>query len=737
MRFASLFHTLRRLWAHDTFVYSLRVFIALACVMGVCWGTDRMDLVIPAFLGVIASALAETDDNWRGRLLAQLVTLVFFGVAAVSVKALFPYPWLFLLGMALSTFWLTMLGAIGERYRAMGYATLILAIYTTIGVEQSQGAGGFWREPALLMAGATWYGVLSVLWSALFAHQPVQQRLAGLYNVLGDYLVLKASLFEPVRGIDVEARRLELAQLNSRVVAALNAAKESLFSRLGRSRPGRKTTRYLRLYFIAQDVHERASSSHYPYNELADVFFHSDIMFRCQRLLGLQGQACRRLARAIRMQQPFEVGDEMRQAKADLDASLDFLRSQNRPEWARLLRSVNALSANLAELDRRLGSASNPDNLDEQQQDNSLFDRSPQSFGEAVDRVRVQLTPSAPVFRYAVRLTAAMAAGYGMLHLVHPEQGYWIVLTALFVCAPSYGATRTRLVQRVLGTVLGLALGWVLFKLFTSLFVQALFAVLAGVVFFATRTTRYTVGTAAITVLVLLCFNQIGNGYDLFVPRLVDTLIGAAIAGIAVLVVLPDWQGRRLNQVAANALAASSKYLREIMIQYEVGKRDDLAYRLARRNAHNADAAFSMAVSNMLSEPGHFRREADAALRFLTLSHTLLNYLSGLGAHREMLADHASDAEISRLTMGVIRALDSIAAGLANRAPLEASDPEDEALAKTLELSPDDDVDDGHRLVLTQLALIGGLLGPLRKAASRLVKQESRQEEEGGAVAAV
>ena len=728
MRLSSLPDTLRRLWAHDTFVYSLRVFIALAGAMALCGRHGRMDLVIPLFLGVIACALAETDDNWRGRLLALVVTLACFAVAAVAATALFPHPWLFLAGMMLSAFCLTMLGAIGERYRAIGYATLILAIYTTLGLEQGDGADGFWHEPALLMAGAAWYGLLSVLWAALFVHQPVQQRLARLYAALGDYLVLKASLFEPIRGLDVEARRLELAQLNGKVVAALNEAKESIFSRLGQSRPGRKTARYLRLYFIAQDVHERASSSHYPYGDLADAFFHSDVMFRCQRLLGLQGRACRRLARAIRMRQPFDAGDEARQARADLDASLEYLRRQDRPEWTRLLRSVGALSANLAELDRRLSSASNPDKLDEQQQDNSLFDRSPQSVGEAVDRVRLQLAPGAPVFRYAVRLTLAMAAGYGMLHLVHPDQGYWIVLTTLFVCAPSYGATRARLVQRVLGTVLGLIMGWALFKLFPSLLVQAWFAVAAGVAFFAMRSTRYLAGTAAITVLVLLCFNQIGNGYDLFMPRLVDTLLGSLIAGVAVLVVLPDWQGRRLSQAAAGALAANSRYLREIMIQYEVGKRDDLAYRLARRNAHNADAALSMAMSNMLAEPGHFRRDADTGLRFLTLSHTLLNYLSGLGAHRESLADHASDAAIARMTAGVIRALDDIASGLESRRELAASSGEEEALARALEQLPDDDgdADDGHRLVLTQLALIGGLLGPLRKAGSGLSRQEVR-----------
>ena len=61
----------------------------------------------------------------------------------------------------------------------------------------------------------------------------------------------------------------------------------------------------------------------------------------------------------------------------------------------------------------------------------------------------------------------------------------------------------------------------------------------------------------------------------------------------------------------------------------------DLAYRLARRNAHNADAALSTTLANMLMEPGHFRKEADVGFRFLVLSHTLLSYLSGLGAHRE------------------------------------------------------------------------------------------------------
>ena len=92
--------------------------------MALCWYQDEMGLLIPLFLGIIASALAETDDSWQGRLNALAVTLVCFMVAALSVELLFPYPILFIIAFALASFCLTMLGALGERYGAIASATL-------------------------------------------------------------------------------------------------------------------------------------------------------------------------------------------------------------------------------------------------------------------------------------------------------------------------------------------------------------------------------------------------------------------------------------------------------------------------------------------------------------------------------------------------------------------------------------------------------------------------------------
>lgn len=330
------------------------------------------------------------------------------------------------------------------------------------------------------------------------------------------------------------------------------------------------------------------------------------------------------------------------------------------------------------------------------------------------------------MFRHALRLPLALVVCYATVHLIHPNQGYWIMLTTVFVCQPGYGATRRKLGQRIIGTAVGLTLGWALFDLFPNPVVQSLFAILAGLVFFVNRTTRYTVATAGITLMVLFCFNQTGDGYGLFLPRLFDTLIGSLIAGLAVFLFLPDWQGRRLNKVLANTLTCNGIYLRQIMQQYAQGKSDDLAYRLARRNAHNADAALSTTLANMLMEPGHFRKEADMGFRFLVLSHTLLSYLSGLGAHRGTeLPEPVRMQLIEGAGATLSGSIDEIASSLANKTAVAVHSDAEEALANELEQMPEE-VDEGQRLVQTQLAMICRQLGPLRTMAAHLVKENDK-----------
>lgn len=113
-----------------------------------------------------------------------------------------------------------------------------------------------------------------------------------------------------------------------------------------------------------------------------------------------------------------------------------------------------------------------------------------------------------------------------------------------------------------------------------------------------------------ITLLVLLCFNLLGEGFEVALPRIIDTLIGCAIAWAAVSFIWPDWKFRNLPRVLDRAMNANCRYLDAILEQYHQGRDNRLAYRVARRDAYNRDAELASVVSNLSTEP-----RADATQR--------------------------------------------------------------------------------------------------------------------------
>lgn len=97
----------------------------------------------------------------------------------------------------------------------------------------------------------------------------------------------------------------------------------------------------------------------------------------------------------------------------------------------------------------------------------------------------------------------------------------------------------------------------------------------------------------------------------------------------------PDWRFRNLPRVLDRALNANCRYLDAILEQYHQGRDNRLAYRIARRDAHNSDAELASVVSNMSTEPRATAEIRETAFRLLCLNHTFTSYISTLGAHRE------------------------------------------------------------------------------------------------------
>ena len=194
-----------------------------------------------------------------------------------------------------------------------------------------------------------------------------------------------------------------------------------------------------------------------------------------------------------------------------------------------MLNNLRAIDAQLATIESEQAQAL-PHNNDE----NELADDSPHGLSDIWLRLSRHFTPESALFRHAVRMSLVLCFGYAIIQITGMHHGYWILLTSLFVCQPNYNATRHRLKLRIIGTLVGIAIGIPVLWFVPSLEGQLVLLVITGVLFFAFRNVQYAHATMFITLLVLLCFNLLGEGFEVALPRVIDTLIGCAIAWAAV-----------------------------------------------------------------------------------------------------------------------------------------------------------------------------------------------------------
>lgn len=627
---------LKRYTWNSNWLYYVRIFIALCGTTALPWWLGEVKLTIPLTLGMVAAALTDLDDRLAGRLRNLIITLICFFIASASVELLFPWPWLFAIGLTFSTSGFILLGALGQRYATIAFGALLIAIYTMLGTSLYD---QWYQQPLLLLAGAIWYNLLTLIGHLLFPIRPLQDNLARCYEQLAHYLELKSRLFDPDIEDESQAPLYDLALANGQLMATLNQTKQSLLTRLRGDRGQRGTRRTLHYYFVAQDIHERASSSHVQYQALRDYFRHSDVMFRFQRLMSMQGQACMKLSRCILLRTPYQHDSHFERAFTHIDAALERVRADGASEEQ--LKALGFLLSNLRAIDAQLATIESeqalalPDNSTESQ----LADDSPHGLSDIWLRLRRNFSPESALFRHAIRMSLVLCVGYGIIQITGMNHGYWILLTSLFVCQPNYNATRHRLTLRIIGTLVGVAIGLPILWFVPSLEGQLVLLVITGVLFFAFRNVQYAHATMFITLLVLLCFNLLGEGFEVALPRVIDTLIGCAIAWAAVSFIWPDWRFRNLPRVLERATDANCRYLDAILEQYHQGRDNRLAYRVARRDAHNRDAELASVVSNMSSEPDVTPQIREAAFRLLCLNHTFTSYISALGAHREKLTN--------------------------------------------------------------------------------------------------
>ncbi|MDA3509682.1 YccS family putative transporter [Acinetobacter junii] len=696
------FGRLKQLTYNTTFMYNVRMLIAFVGTAFVPYLLDFQLATIPLTLGVVAAGISDIDDRFSVRIMNLIYTYIGFFITAASVQLLFPYPFAFAFGLIASCIGWILLGSLGRRYATIAYGCLVVSVYTMLGVHLFE---DWYFQPALLVIGAAWYGLISTISFLLFPVRQLQDQLSASYNALGSFLYAKSNLFDvDMTASSYQQSMIDLALENGKLITLFNNLRVALVTRLKGDRGQKDTRRSLQYYFVAQDIHERADSAHIDYQKLAKLFQHSDILFRFQRILTIQGKACQDLAQCILNRTRYTHNKRFQHSFENLRLSLEKLREDNIYDQVRV-NALFALYQNLKSIDAQLQNLETERDLqliNTQQTEHQLKDDDLKGWNDIFVRVKQHLTPESVLFRHAVRLSIVLFIGYIFIQVTNIAYGYWILLTALFVCQPNFNATKRRLYLRIVGTLIGIIVGLAIIYFIPSLEGQLVMLVLSGVLFFELRSKQYAQATAFITILALINFNLDGSAFAAGFPRFIDTLIGCALAWFGVSFIWPDWKFRRLPRTIQRSIEAQCNYLTEVVQQYHEGKNNALNYRVVRRAAHNTDAEVASLISTLATEPNIDPTQKSLAFEFLCLSHTFLSYIAALGAHRAQIHDQEVLALLDQ-------ALDDIKGTLLRD---EVPDLSAQNMLQTIRqrLSTHDEGDPKSLIILQQLSLMFGIL---------------------------
>ncbi|MFJ2828793.1 FUSC family protein [Streptomyces sp. NPDC087263] len=251
-------------------------------------------------------------------------------------------------------------------------------------------------------------------------------------------------------------------------------------------------------------------------------------------------------------------------------------------------------------------------------------------------------------WRYGLRLALCIGLAQALVSIVPVPRSYWVALTVTFVMKPDFGSVFSRALLRALGTVAGLVVAaGVLAVVPLGWWDVPVMFVLAPLIPALTR-RGYGYQTAAVTPVILLLSDVLNHqGTALVVPRLVDSLIGCAIALVAGYLLWPESWHTRVGDRLADAVADTAGY-----VEYAFGDDADSATRARmRRGLYRDLSAIRTEFQRALTEPPPSGRRAAGWLPLVVAVERIVDATTAAGVRIRHGAARPSSGEVGQVTL--------------------------------------------------------------------------------------
>lgn len=481
-----------------------RASVALSAPLAVGFATGRPEYGALVSMGALSGVIGDTADAYRMRIFNIAVPQLFGAVGVTVGTLVYDGGWTAVAVLTLVALVSGMISSIGAVASVSGLLLLLNAVIGA-GLPLPQ---PWWTAPLLLSLGGLVVLALALLGWPLRGGMPERSAVAGTYRAVADLL---------------EAADSDTATYDERrqaVTQSLNTSYDLVLAR--RTRDHGRNPALVRL--LAQlnaviPVVEAAPAAHQRGRPLPEPI----------------PAAVRALADAVERGRTGPPGPDLPPPRTPTERAVD--------------DALRHAATVVHEADP------DPDNVDDR-------------LGRpAALRIRARRTArnvllSEASWRYGLRLALCIGLAQALVSLVVLDRSYWVALTVTFVLKPDFGSVFSRAVARGLGTAAGLVVAAaVLAEVERGWWDVPVMMVLAALIP-AFSAKGYAFQTAAITPVILLLSDLLNRqGTALLRPRLVDSLIGCAIALVAGYLLWPESWHTRIGDRLADSVGAAARYV--------------------------------------------------------------------------------------------------------------------------------------------------------------------------------
>jgi len=733
---ASIGKELLQFLKSTSFSKAILIGIAVTLPILVGIGTGHFEIGLALCFGAFWSSPSDVSGSYRHKKFGILFSAILVMVVSFIGGYLKFETWLLLPILGVLTFAIAFISVYGFRASLISFSGLLALVLSFAHVSQEL---RIYEYAFLVGVGGLWYLLLAVLWYRINPKAQTEELFGETFVLTAEFLETRGNLVGP------QANRKELQsklyEIQSKLIEHHETLREILL--LSRRSSGRSNYQAKRLLIFVElvDMLETAIANPVNYDKMDTLFKrYPQYIESFQKLIFEMSSQLRVMAEAGSDHSKFPNNSKLTQCFSKVKEEFAFFRKdRENSDYEGFLMLQNLLEyqekqfEKLKKIKWLLG---NPDLGTVDLVDRAASKRFIISQDYDPKLLVRNFSFKSTIFKHSLRLAVTVMIGYALGTYFDFQNPYWILLTIIVIMRPSYGLTKSRSKDRILGTLIGGAIATGFVFLIQNPYVFGALGVISLVIAFSMVQKNYRAGATFITLSVVFIYAIMRPDVLTVIQyRVLDTLIGAGLSLVAMLWILPAWGFGEIRQQLENSVKANREFLSQIAQYYERKGKVNTTYKVARKEAFVETSNLSSAFQRMAQEPVSKQKYLDKIYELVVLNHTFLSSLASFSTYIQNNPTTEASAKFKNFISNIDYNLEQVLFALKNAniddASLELQEgqlskdqlptfvPQNIELSPKLDMQLDRDLLEAH-LVTEQLQWLFSLSGKMLKLISKI-----------------